>query len=189
MSFLRNFVPSIRPPRRHASLSVIIITLNCAERLRVAMTSVAGVADGIVVVERRSRDHTEEVVKTFYNARYIQRQWPDDMADPNNYAIEQASCGWIFVLNSGEAIDPEFRNNVQRWIDSRWRTHYLFPRYWVTSANPPILNYHRPRPNIRWPLASRSTHSGVASPQIISDFDAAGPTGGAPGAKATQAAP
>ena len=118
MSSLRNLLFSIFRPRRRASLSVVIVTQNCAEQLRVAMSSVAAVADEIVVVDGGSTDHTEEVVKTFDKSRYIRRQWPSDIANQKNYAIAQASCDWIFVLDSDEAVGLAFRNNFQRWIDS-----------------------------------------------------------------------
>ncbi|MFT7641178.1 MAG: glycosyltransferase involved in cell wall biosynthesis, partial [Pirellulaceae bacterium] len=127
-----NYLPLIGQ-LRNPTLSVVVVTQNCAEQLRLMLTTVAPVADEIIVVDGGSSDHTEEVVASFQLARYIERPFRDDIADQKNFAIGQATCDWVCVLDSDETVGQEFRDVVRDLIKSRWHSAYEFPRYWLCS--------------------------------------------------------
>jgi len=118
------------------TLSACIITQNRAEWLRRSMASVAPVADEIVCVDGGSEDHTEAVIRSFPKARYVQRDWPGMFHDQKNFAIEQCTGDWIFILDHDELVGERFRRGVHRWIRSTRYTHYKLARYWVLETDP-----------------------------------------------------
>jgi hypothetical protein len=67
--------------------------------------------------------------------RYVERPFRDDIADQKNVAIEQATCDWVFVLNSDETVRPEFRNTVGELMGSWRHSAYEFPRYRLCSLD------------------------------------------------------
>ncbi|MCA9774051.1 MAG: glycosyltransferase [Myxococcales bacterium] len=117
-------------------LTVCVVTQSHAAWLRLALASVAPVADEIVVVDGGSADDTEAAARGFPQVRYFARPWPGSFADQKNFAMDQAGGDWILLLDHDEAVGERFRAGVSRWIRARRVTHYKLPRYWIAATDP-----------------------------------------------------
>lgn len=90
-------------------LSVTVITLDEAHRLRRCLESVAW-ADELVVVDAESRDKTVQVAREFTD-RVIVRPWPGFTAQ-KNFALDQATGDFILSLDADEEAAPELRGEI-----------------------------------------------------------------------------
>jgi glycosyltransferase involved in cell wall biosynthesis len=92
-----------------ATLSVVTITLNEAERLERCRCSIEW-ADEWVVVDSGSRDGTRDLARRL-NARVYERDF-DDFSRQWNYAADQARCDWVLVLAADEEVPPGLRDEI-----------------------------------------------------------------------------
>jgi glycosyltransferase involved in cell wall biosynthesis len=90
-------------------LSVAVITLNEAHRLRQCLESTAW-ADEVVVVDAESQDKTVQVAREFTD-RVIVRPWAG-FAAQKNFALEQCTGDWILSLDADEEAAPELRAEI-----------------------------------------------------------------------------
>jgi glycosyltransferase involved in cell wall biosynthesis len=102
----------VRAPR----LSVTVITLDEAHRLRRCLESVAW-ADEVIVVDAESRDKTVQVAREFTD-RVIVRPWAG-FAAQKNFALEQAAAEWILSLDADEEAAPELRDEIMAVVAGR----------------------------------------------------------------------
>jgi glycosyltransferase involved in cell wall biosynthesis len=112
-------------------LSVVVVTLNEAERLRACLESVAW-ADEIVVVDAESDDKTATIAREFTD-RVVVRPWPGYAAQ-KNAAIDLATGDWILSLDADEIVSSDLAADIDR----------------VLAANGPADGYAVPRRNIFW---------------------------------------
>jgi len=117
--------------KKKARLSVVVVTLNEAERLRACLESVAW-ADEIVVVDAESDDKTATIAREFTD-RVVVRPWPGYAAQKNT-AIELATGDWILSLDADEVVSTDLAADVGR----------------ILTANGPADGYAVPRRNIFW---------------------------------------
>ena len=94
-------------------LSVAVITLNEAPRLRRCLESTAW-ADELVVVDAESHDKTVQVAREFTD-RVIVRPWAG-FAAQKNFALEQCAGEWILSLDADEEAAPELRAEIMTTI-------------------------------------------------------------------------
>ncbi len=94
-------------------LSACLITLDEENNLPRALTSLAGIADEIVVVDCGSRDRTTEIAREF-GAKVITRAWTN-FAEQKNVAVAAASHDWILSLDADEELSPELRDALLAW--------------------------------------------------------------------------
>ena len=94
-------------------LSACLITLNEEENLPRALTSLAGIADEIVVVDCGSKDRTGDVAREF-GAKVITKAWTN-FAEQKNAAVAAASNDWILSLDADEELSPELRDAMLAW--------------------------------------------------------------------------
>ena len=90
-----------------------MITLNGEKHLARALKSAQGVADEIVVVDCGSMDRTLEIAHGF-GAKVLFREWTN-FSEQRNFAVSQASCEWIFTLDSDEELSGPLRNSLLHW--------------------------------------------------------------------------
>jgi glycosyltransferase involved in cell wall biosynthesis len=112
-------------------LSVVVVTLNEAERLRACLESVAW-ADEIVVVDAESDDKTATIAREFTD-RVVVRPWPGYAAQ-KNAAIDLATGDWILSLDADEVVSSDLAADIGR----------------ILAANGPADGYAVPRRNIFW---------------------------------------
>lgn len=92
------------------TLSVVVITRNEEASLAACLEAVA-FADEIVVVDDRSTDATVMVARRFTD-RVFEREL-DRFGRQKQFAIEQARCDWVFVLDADERVPPELAAEIQ----------------------------------------------------------------------------
>lgn len=117
-----------------ASLSVAIIALNEAERIRACLESVAW-ADDVVVVDAGSSDKTVEIAREFTD-QVVFHPWAG-FAAQKNFALAQCRGDWILSLDADERVSE----GLQREIAG------------VLVREPPLAGYFVPRQNFfqgRW---------------------------------------
>ena len=90
-------------------ITAIIPTLNEEIHIRKAIESV-NFADEIIVIDSFSSDNTVEIAKT-QNVKILQRKF-DDFSSQKNYAIQQATHNWIYVLDADERVTLELREEI-----------------------------------------------------------------------------
>jgi len=118
------------------TLSVCMITQDMAHFLPFLLRQVTPLADEVVVVDGGSRDGTPEAAAAFPGVRVIHHPFDGNLVRQKNFLIEQASCDWIFVIDSDELMGDRLRGSLPRLIRTRRYTHYKFPRYWVVDTDP-----------------------------------------------------
>jgi glycosyltransferase involved in cell wall biosynthesis len=94
-------------------LSVAVITLNEAHRLRRCLESTAW-ADELVVVDAESSDKTVQVAREFTD-RVIVRPWAG-FAAQKNFALEHCAGEWVLSLDADEEAAPELRAEIMTEI-------------------------------------------------------------------------
>ncbi len=92
-------------------ISVVIITLNEEKNLARCLTSVAQLANEIVVVDSFSTDGTEAIAKQ-HDARFIQHQFEGHI-EQKNYAISQAKNDIILSLDADECLSAELAASIK----------------------------------------------------------------------------
>ncbi len=90
-------------------VTAIIPALNEEKNIEGAIGSLA-FADEIIVIDSFSTDKTISICKK-HDVTVIQREF-DDFSSQKNYAIDQASFDWIFVLDADERIPYELSQEI-----------------------------------------------------------------------------
>ena len=96
-------------------ISVVVITLNEADRIPALLKS-AAFADEIIVVDSGSSDGTPEVCRSG-GASVITHPWQGFSAQ-KQYAMQQASFEWILNLDADERISDPLAAELQEAIQS-----------------------------------------------------------------------
>jgi glycosyltransferase involved in cell wall biosynthesis/tetratricopeptide (TPR) repeat protein len=124
-----------RGARPAARLSVCMVVRDEEEQLPRALSSVAPVADEIIVVDTGSRDGTMAVAEAA-GARVFQHEWKDDFAEARNESLRHATNAWIMVIDADQALDEHSRDEVRRLIESNDLTGYLVRQLNYTYKGP-----------------------------------------------------
>jgi glycosyltransferase involved in cell wall biosynthesis len=97
------------------NLSIVIVTKNEERNIRDCLNT-AKWADEIIVVDAYSTDRTIDIVREFTEKIY-QRPW-EGFGIQKNFAMQKATCPWIFILDSDERISPALSDEIQEVIRS-----------------------------------------------------------------------
>jgi len=92
-------------------ITATIITLNEADNIREACSSVAW-ADEILVVDCESTDDTRHIAEDC-GARVLTNPWPG-FSKQKQFAVDAAGHDWIFSLDADERISPELRASLDQ---------------------------------------------------------------------------
>ena len=121
-------------------LSVVVVTLNEAERVRACLESVVW-ADEVVVVDAESQDKTVLIARELTDRVFV-RPWPG-FAAQKNFAIAQATGDWILSLDADETVSAPLRAEIEA----------------VVKGAGPAAGYTVPRRNVFWGVWVR--HGGL----------------------------
>lgn len=99
-------------PRARATLSLVVTTRDEEANLPRCLTSLAGIADQIVVVDSGSTDRTVEIARAA-GAEVVVREFTGYIAQ-SRAAWELARCDWILALDADEWLSPELRVAVEQ---------------------------------------------------------------------------
>lgn len=98
-----------------ATLSVVLIVRNGGADLIRALEScqniVKQIDTEIILVDDFSSDNTLEIAKRF-GAKTFQRHLNNDFAGQTNFALEQASGKWVFILDHDEVVTPLLASSI-----------------------------------------------------------------------------
>ncbi len=113
-------------------LSVVIITLNVADRLAPCLDSVRAIADEVVVCDGGSSDATPELAETFGARVITERDW-QGFGIQRQRAQAEARGEWILMIDSDERLTPGLRDEIRAALeDGDPGTAYTLPRLsWV----------------------------------------------------------
>lgn len=96
------------------SLSLAIIAHNEAARIRTCLDSVADLCSEIVAVVNDCTDDTVAILES-YGAKVFQETWHGHR-DQKNIALDKATQPWVLCLDADEALSPELREELIRFI-------------------------------------------------------------------------
>lgn len=91
-------------------LSVTVITLNEADRIRRCLDSVKNIADEIIILDSGSTDGTQEVLAE-YTDKIFNTDWPG-FGKQKQRALEKAQYDWVLAIDADEALDLD----MQQWL-------------------------------------------------------------------------
>ncbi len=99
-----------------ASLTVVVMTYNEAQRIADCIRSCAGAADEVLVVDSESTDDTREIAAGL-GARVIRQAWPGHVKQMT-YGFEQACGEWVMQLDADERLSPQLREELRETLAS-----------------------------------------------------------------------
>jgi (heptosyl)LPS beta-1,4-glucosyltransferase len=108
-------------------ISVIINTLNEAENLPKAISSVKDFADEIVVVDMESTDGTPEIAKNL-GAKVFTHKKLGYVEPARNFAISKATNSWILILDSDEEVPKKLSEKIKKILKYPEADYYRVPR-------------------------------------------------------------
>lgn len=113
-------------------LSVVIITLNVADRLAPCLDSLQRLADEVVVCDGGSTDSTRELAEARGARVIIDRDWRG-FGIQRQRAQSEARGDWILMIDSDERLTPGLRDEIQTTLAANApNTAYSLPRLsWV----------------------------------------------------------
>jgi glycosyltransferase involved in cell wall biosynthesis len=94
------------------ALSVVIITYNEEKNIGRCLSSVAAVADEIIVVDSFSDDETVKIALAF--GAIVKQSRFDGYVDQKNKAINMTSHDFVLLLDADEALSEELSNSIKK---------------------------------------------------------------------------
>ncbi len=93
-----------------SKISAVIITFNEGEYIGNCITSVAEVADEIIVVDSYSTDNTKEICLS-RGVKFIEHPF-EGYRDQKNFALSLASHDYVLSLDADEELSPELEKSI-----------------------------------------------------------------------------
>ncbi len=105
-------------------ISVVVITYNAQETLELCLESVKEIASEIILVDDHSTDKTLEIAAR-YQVKTFSRKL-ESFGIQKQFAINQASNDWIFLIDSDETATTELLSAIrkivsQNSLEAAWR--------------------------------------------------------------------
>jgi glycosyltransferase involved in cell wall biosynthesis len=104
----------IKPSMDRCAVSVIVITLNEAERLGATLQALHW-AQEIIVVDSGSTDGTLDIARQ-WATRVEHRDWSGFGAQ-KNHALSLASLPWVLSIDADERVTPELAAEIQAFVN------------------------------------------------------------------------
>jgi len=101
---------------RNFKLSVIIITKNEEDRIRLCLNSLSGLYDELIVLDSGSTDDTVKIVKEYTDQVY-ETDWPG-YGKQKQRALEKATCTWVLSIDADEALTDELKQEIKTTLES-----------------------------------------------------------------------
>ncbi len=99
---------------RNRTLSVIVITLNEADRIRPCLESVHGWADEIIVLDSGSTDGTVDIVREYTDKVWV-TDWPG-FGRQKQRALDHATGEWVLSIDADERVTSELRAEIDHTL-------------------------------------------------------------------------
>jgi glycosyltransferase involved in cell wall biosynthesis len=98
-------------PAPRAPVTGIVTCFNEERHIRACLESLAW-CDEIVVLDSFSSDRTPELARAVPRVRFLQRTYYGAAA-AKNFAMEQATHEWMFILDADERCTPELQAEIE----------------------------------------------------------------------------
>jgi tetratricopeptide (TPR) repeat protein len=138
---------------KRKTVSLCMIARDEESSIGKAIKSVLALVDEIIVVDTGSRDNTR-IIAEGYGARVIDFPWRDDFAAARNAALAEATCDWIFVLDTDEQLQSVRPVEFQRLLHERqavaYRVRMVNDRGGVPVSRFPLVRLFRSHPDVRY---------------------------------------
>ena len=108
--------PNSLSPKLRETVACAVVAYNEALNLPPCLES-AKWMDEIIVVDSFSTDSTMDIARKYTN-RVYQRRWKG-FGDQKNYAMDQATTDWVFILDSDEQIPEALRMEIEAVLSDR----------------------------------------------------------------------
>jgi (heptosyl)LPS beta-1,4-glucosyltransferase len=108
-------------------ISVVINTLNEEQNLPLALRSVCKWASEIIVVDMHSDDNTVAIAEEFTSKVFLHPRLKYFEA-ARQFAVQQASCDWIFLLDADEIVPQPLSDKLLRAALDDNADVYMIPR-------------------------------------------------------------
>jgi glycosyltransferase involved in cell wall biosynthesis len=96
-------------------LTILIPTFNESRNIRAAIEC-ARFADEILVVDSFSTDGTADMAREL-GARVLEHEYVNS-ATQKNWAIPQANCEWVMILDADERIPPALQQEIRAFVNN-----------------------------------------------------------------------
>ncbi len=138
--------PQLKPLSLSHTLSIVIASYNCEERIEQTILPWSGLAQEIIVVDQNSSDKTAEIAKTL-GCVVTQNLPPDGNFNLNRrLGMEQAKSNWILYMDTDERPTDELLTEIQNFLIS--------PPLGIEGVQIPNLFYFLGKP-LRYGLYSK----------------------------------
>ncbi len=87
------------------TISVLYMVRNESQTIAQSLSSVASIADEIIIVDTGSTDDTVQICRQFRKTKIFTFAWENDFSKPRNFGISKCSMDWILYLDGDEALD------------------------------------------------------------------------------------
>lgn len=111
------------------SCSIIILARNEERHIADCIESCHPFSDEVIVVDDFSTDKTAEIAKE-HGARVVQRALNGDWGKQQTFAIEQASCDWVFLIDADERCHPDAADEIRKIVQTA-----DYKAYWIQRLN------------------------------------------------------
>ncbi|MDY3974252.1 glycosyltransferase family 2 protein [uncultured Veillonella sp.] len=108
-------------------VSVLILTRNEEKNIETCIKS-CSFAKEIIVVDDGSTDQTQKLAEGL-GATVISRSMNGDWGAQKTFAIEQASCDWIFLIDADEHCSPELAKAIEQAVIQNKPVAYEIQRH------------------------------------------------------------
>jgi len=92
-------------------------------------------ADEIIVIDSFSTDGTFEALSKMSQVKVVQRPFKN-FADQRNFAIDQATCEWIFFMDADERISLASQQELVETVKNTTIEAYKIPRRFMFNNKP-----------------------------------------------------
>lgn len=116
-------------PKKH-SLSVMVIAMNEADRIRACLESVQQLADEIIVFDSGSHDTTLEICRE-YTDLVFSSDWRGDGVQKQR-ALEKATMEWVLRIDADERVSPELAQEIATLLNQDEIREVAFRVPWAT---------------------------------------------------------
>ncbi|MBR5760954.1 MAG: glycosyltransferase family 2 protein, partial [Lachnospiraceae bacterium] len=90
------------------TISACMIVKNEEKVLARCLDSLKGIWDELIIVDTGSTDKTKEIVAR-YTDKIYDFEWIDDFSAARNFAMEKATCDYIYTPDADEILDEDNR--------------------------------------------------------------------------------
>ncbi len=151
-----------------AKISTLILAKNEERNMADCIASVA-FSDEILVIDDFSTDRTKEIAESL-GARVVQRAMNGDWGGQQTFAIQAATCEWVFFIDADERVSEPLAREIRATVETGERNAYWIKRVNRFRHNHATHGVLRPDYVNRLFPAEGSYVKGFVHPEIVTPY-------------------